>query len=144
MNEEISKLRSELQEVMERFMKRIDNLELLDKVPFIGQSLHDQIREGGWLFVLEKANLSINTYGRATYDIAAKSDAYLRLLALEKVLNEGKEGDRLHIVAIEGDELYGVDLSLNNPYPVAFNYSPDRDFAMAFAEKEFKLFYNHK
>lgn len=114
------------------------------------QSLHDQIREGGWEFIFKNVKLADftsiqNGYPTNTENfLINKLASYNRLLALEKVLNEGKEGDRLHIVAIEGDELYGVDLSLNNHYPVAFNYSPDRDFAMEFAEKEFKLFYNHK
>lgn len=124
----------ELQQI-DRHIKKID------------QSLHDQIREGGWKKVFDLAG---DEYDPAfqpgqLHKCDNKLKPYIRLLALSKVLNESIStcANRRYTVCI-GDNGLTVDYN-DPPYcssGIRFNDWGNAKFSIDFAEKEWKIFYN--
>lgn len=115
-------------------------------------SLHDQIREGGWGKVLELAGSEYNNVileqisNISTIKAYHKITAYTHLLALSKVLNEGKEREQfIYIPKCRNNRLHKECAQAGEwEYQNIFEfYDPnDCDFALDFAEKEWKIFYN--
>lgn len=135
----------ELQQI-DRHIKKID------------QSLHDQIREGGWPFVCRKAGKQYMTL-LISGDVPSlqqdedymgqKVSAYTMLVALSKVLNEGKEfksnaykTSYYYIDYEGGDFLVDYDEDNNSHGIIKFKTRDDAIFALDFAEKEWKILYN--
>lgn len=118
------------------------------------KSLHDQIKEGGWDKVLDLAEEGYKEYiesqltcyldSSITIAIIEKGVSYTKLLALSKVLNEGKEkGKFIHTVSTDDEnDFYIKSYSPETPEPINFFIKEDAEFALQFAEKEWKLFYN--
>lgn len=118
------------------------------------KSLHDQIKEGGWDFIFdlakEKPSLYFLEHIEDKYFAPEhhKIGTYVRLLALSKVLNEGKEKSKDWIYTVEWGivGLKGIDHTeyRDTHYAIEFYTKYDRDFAQQFAEKEWKTFYNQE
>lgn len=116
----------------------------LDNMSTTTVPLHDQIREGRWRFIMKSAHININTCGSSTYAEACKIDAYIKLLALSKVLNEGKEAGREIFIVNMWDgkmSILGYERDYHR-FPIDIYILEDAAFALHFAEKEWKIFYN--
>lgn len=114
------------------------------------KSLHDQIREGGWNKVWELAGNEFDFQTIHSRPLAAKmvenTVNYIKLLALSKVLNEGKEkssnGFKYGVECIKGKLTWS---RFENSDAPIFSYNQsDVEFSIEFAEKEWKIFYNAK
>lgn len=119
--------------------------------PFQEKSLHDQIKEGGWKKVIELVKSPTGYFKYSTIldinlcDIEAdKGNAYYKLRALSKVLNEGKEKpEQVFTVKYrDHDNKLFISKNYDTPPPIEFFYESDAGFALKFAEKEWKIFYN--
>lgn len=129
----------------------IENIKTFtDKSMFPDISLHAQIREGGWEFIFKNVKLvdftSIqNGYPTNTENfLINKLASYNRLLALEKVLNGGKKRKSQRFIVNLVEDTLHIESCLYIRRAVEFYEKQDAIFAIDFAEKEFKLFYNHK
>lgn len=113
------------------------------------KSLHDQIREGGWDKVFELSGVEFQVSITAAHSdvivkltiIKDKVRAYHRLLALSKVLNEGKKREQFIYTVVVSDEGLETDICSSSSSIIFYSLF-DTQFALDFAEKEWKIFYN--